>query len=192
MVDVNGDRKADYCRAVGEGSGPNSYLTCTLSTGTGLGGDVTVQIDDWGYSDRRWMADFNGDGKADFCRAVGDTSGPNSYLACTFANGSGFTHGIDVMMPMSDWGYSDRRWMVDVNGDGKADYCRAGGEGWGGSSYLVCSLSSGSGFYATSWYWMPDWGDSDKRFWADIDGDHGAEYGHDDSANASHMIFELL
>jgi len=39
-------------------------------------------IADWGYTDRRWMVHANGDGRADFCRAVGDPSGPNSFLPC--------------------------------------------------------------------------------------------------------------
>jgi hypothetical protein len=140
------------------------------------------------------MVDVNGDGKADYCRAVGTTSGAGSYLACNFSTGSGFTYGFDIMSPIDDWGYADRRFMVDVNGDGKADFCRAVGEGWGGHSTLRCTLSDGHQFSTASEkaYFMPDWGASDRRFFADVDGDHHADFGHTDSANDPHFVFELL
>jgi hypothetical protein len=99
------------------------------------------QISDWGHSDRRWMVDFNGDGKADYCRSVGSDSGAGSYLGCSLSTGSGLSGEYTVMSQISDWGYSDRRWMADFNGDGKADYCRSVGSDSGAGSYLNCSTN---------------------------------------------------
>jgi hypothetical protein len=175
MADFNGDGKADYCRAVGTSSGAGSYLRCSLSSGSGFSGDTWPLVDDWGYSGRRWMADFNGDGKADYCRAVGTSSGgANSYLRCSLSSGSGFSSNTWPLV--DDWGHSDRRWMVDFNGDGKADYCRAVGESEGYGSYLRCSLSSGSGFSSDTWPRISDWANSDRRWMADFNGDLKAEF----------------
>ncbi|MBI2395654.1 MAG: hypothetical protein HYV09_39175, partial [Deltaproteobacteria bacterium] len=143
MADWNGDRKADYCRAVGNSGGAGSYMMCSLSTGTGRRDAYVAAVGDWGYSDRRWMTDWNGDGKTDYCRAVGNSGGYGSYLLCSLSNGEGAN---DVYAAtVSDWGYSDRRWMIDWNGDGKTDYCRAVGNTGGYGSYLLCSLSTGTG-----------------------------------------------
>jgi hypothetical protein len=180
MVDFNGDGKADYCRAVGNGGGAGSYLACSLSTGTGLSGEYTVfaPLSDWGYGGRRWMADFNGDGKADYCRAVGNGSGPGSYLACSFSTGTGLSAEYSFLAPVGDWGYDDRRWMVDFNGDGRADYCRAVGNGGGAGSYLACSLSTGAGLSGEYTVFAPlaDWGYSDRRWMVDFDGNGMVDY----------------
>jgi hypothetical protein len=50
---------------------------------------VTASVADWGYSDRRRMVDFNGDGRADYCRAVGNSSGSGSYLGCALSTEGG-------------------------------------------------------------------------------------------------------
>ncbi|MDI1434648.1 hypothetical protein [Polyangium sorediatum] len=174
MADFNGDGKADYCRAVGNSSGSGSYLSCSLSNGSGFSGDVLAPVGDWGYGDRRWMADFNGDGKADYCRATGNSSGAGSYLRCSLSNGSGFSG--DVLAPVGDWGYGDRRWMADFNGDGKADYCRAVGNSSGAGSNLGCSLSNGAGFSGEVLAPVGDWGYGDRRWMADFNGDGKADY----------------
>jgi RHS repeat-associated protein len=179
-VDFNGDGKTDYCRAVGNSWGNGSYLGCSLSTGTGLSGEFTVQVpvSDWGYSDRRWWVDFNGDGKTDYCRAVGNSSGNGSYLGCSLSTGTGLSVEFTVQAPVSDWGYYDRRWWVDVNGDGKPDYCRAVGNSWGNGSYLRCSLSTGTGLSGEFTVQVPvsDWGYADRRWWVDADGDGKPEF----------------
>jgi hypothetical protein len=183
MIDFNGDGRADYCRAAGTWEGSGSYLRCTFSNVGGFpdnSSDTWVPMDDWGYSDRRWMVDFNGDGKTDYCRAVGGP-GASSHLRCSVSNGSGFSSpGADPWIPMDDWGYSDRRWMIDVNGDAKADFCRAVGAPYGDGSYLRCSLSNGAGFVAGADIMrpMPDWGSANKRFMADVDGNGRADFGY--------------
>jgi hypothetical protein len=83
FVDFDGDGKQDYCRVVGYGP-PNSYVTCTLSEGTAFGTTLTSPSLDWGYPETRQWRDANGDGKADFCRVIGNS---RETLACTFSLG---------------------------------------------------------------------------------------------------------
>lgn len=105
-----------------------------------------------------WV-DVNGDGLADFCRVVSATDNvddtPGSLL-CTLSTGVGF--GDTVAVTNLQVGYArsaaidtSRMWP-DVNGDGKADFCRV--RGWvtgtpSANAYLECTLSTGSGFGAT-------------------------------------------
>lgn len=83
FVDFDGDRKQDYCRVIGNGP-PNSYVTCTLSEGKTFGATLVSASLDWGYPDTRQWRDANNDGKADFCRIVGNY---RDTLACTFSQG---------------------------------------------------------------------------------------------------------
>src|SRR5215831_6281663 len=43
-VDFDGDGKADYCRRTGTQNNVSSYLSCTVSTGTGLGTTYTSGV----------------------------------------------------------------------------------------------------------------------------------------------------
>jgi len=174
MADFNGDGKSDYCRATGASGGAGSYLTCAFSNGSGFPSQTSSQVWDWGYSDRRWMVDFNGDGKADYCRATGYSSGAGSYLTCALSNGSGFS--TQVSMEIADWGYSDRRWFADRNGDGKADYCRATGLSSGVGSYLNCAYSTGVNLGRDMPIQIWDWGYGDRRWTADVTGDKKGDY----------------
>ena len=61
-----------------------------------------------------------------------------------------------------------RAW-VDVNGDGKADFCRVAGA-------LVCTLSTGTGFGGHAVHPRPGPRLRAGRAWADIDGDGRADY----------------
>jgi hypothetical protein len=83
FVDFDGDRKQDYCRVVGTGT-PNSYVACTVSEGTAFGATLPSPSLDWGYPETRQWRDANGDGKADFCRVIGNS---RDTMACTFALG---------------------------------------------------------------------------------------------------------
>ncbi|MGB9365716.1 MAG: VCBS repeat-containing protein, partial [Xanthobacteraceae bacterium] len=91
----------------------------------------------------RFMADVNGDGKADYCRFVGNA--PNIFLSCALSTGTGFGQ-YDVNGQQGfDAGYANMpRFMADVNGDGKADYCRFVGNA--PNIFLSCALSTGTGF----------------------------------------------
>ena len=133
-VDFNGDKLADYCRVVGSST---KFFQCTVSTGSGFGRTFTSAPLDPGYDAYRRWTDFNGDGKADFCRTItfwGDR------LRCSLSTGTG--SGGEVTSAALDRGYVDSVAWADVNGDAKADYCREIG-----SDYTVlCTLSTGGGF----------------------------------------------
>jgi pimeloyl-ACP methyl ester carboxylesterase len=92
FVDVNGDGLADYCRFVG--NHPNDFVACMLRTSDGgWGGQYdyrSITGIDEGYGDRpRGFKDINGDGKADYCRYVGNP--PNIFESCNLAGSSGFS-----------------------------------------------------------------------------------------------------
>lgn len=173
-VDVNGDGLQDYCYAAGSGSGEGSYLKCRISNGAGFGSEVAALIDDWGYADRRWWVDVNGDGRQDYCSAVGNGTGAGSYMKCRLSTGTGFSEA--TLTAMEDWGYEDRRWWVDVNGDGRLDYCFAAGSSEGAGSFLKCRLSDGVRFDTETITVIKDWGYSGRRWWVDINGDGRLDY----------------
>jgi hypothetical protein len=116
-ADVKGDGTKAYCRLVG------NYTQLRCAEINKVTGQFDVEIGtaylDGGWADSRWWADVNGDGKADYCRAVGLV---NQQILCTVSYGDSF--GGDVATPFMDLGWPDSRAMVDINGDGYADYCR--------------------------------------------------------------------
>ena len=161
--DFSGDGKADYCRRVGGTNGVNSFVACTLSTGTGFGKTVLSPVLDWGYDTGRAWVDATGDGKADYCRVVGSTNGQDSKVACTLSTGTGF--GTTITSPAIDWGYDTGRAWVDFNGDSKSDYCRRVGGTNGVNSFVACTLSTGTGFGRTVLSPVLDWGYDTGRAW---------------------------
>jgi len=145
MADVNGDGRADYCRFVGGGA--SIRLMCGLS-----GADKKIADGGWnsrggidrGYDWFRQMADVNGDGRADFCRFVGN--GASIYLSCAISKPDGtFGNHEWKSRPGFDRGYDWFRRLVDVNGDGRADYCRFVGAA--ATAYLSCALSKPDGTF---------------------------------------------
>ena len=133
-MDVNNDKQADFCRAVGD-----AQLACSLTAGNTVGGAaVYSSVTDWGYADRRYMADVNGDGKADLCRAVGDSSGAGSFLDCLSMGSGGVLSGGHQSAQISDWGYPDRRWVAPLVDHG--EYCRAVGNSAAPDSWMACQV----------------------------------------------------
>jgi RHS repeat-associated protein len=173
-VDFNGDGRADYCRVVGGTNGSSSHVACTVSTGTGFGATYSSGVIDWGYESERAWVDFDGDGRADYCRRVGGTNGSSSHVACTVSTGTGF--GATYSSGVIDWGHESGRAWVDFDGDGKADYCRVVGNTNGSSSYVACTVSTGTGFGGTYSSGVIDWGYESGRQWTDFDGDGKADY----------------
>jgi hypothetical protein len=78
-----------------------------------------------------FLADVDGDGVRDFCRAVGGAP-PN--MACKLGKASGGFKYKQFLGPadIKGWYGSDKKpqWMEDVNEDGRADYCRYFGTGF--------------------------------------------------------------
>ncbi len=113
------------------------------------------QITDAGYS--TWLrasADVNGDHVQDYCRIVGNPGG--LFLACQLGMFNESTNGVPtrwqtdpylVRTPVGtviDPGYSGTGYMQDVNGDGRADFCRTVGDP--GSTFVACDYATPSGF----------------------------------------------
>ncbi|MER7419790.1 VCBS repeat-containing protein [Micromonospora peucetia] len=129
-VDFNGDGRVDYCRVIGNLS---KSVQCTLSTGNNFGSTITSAAMDVGYWVTRGWADFNGDGRLDFCRINNDRG------VCTVSNGSSF--GATYSHPSKNYSYIGANGWADFNGDGRADHSAleeqttfylSTGTGWGG------------------------------------------------------------
>lgn len=192
LADVNGDGMADLCRFLGEGDA--TYLSCSLrGTNRQFGpaefpATAPQQAARFGpgLAERgRFMVDVNGDGRADYCRFVG-TSPETTALSCMLATDSGFGPqelksgaGASRLTPRS--GQYPAELMGDVNGDGRADYCRIVG-GDVSSMYLTCALASVSGFgnedfnSAQGISYGPDTGLGADIFLADINDDGRADF----------------
>lgn len=146
MADADGDGRADYCRYVGKA--PGIFLSCARATAGGSFGNYDINSDpglDAGYSTLpRDMADVNGDGRADYCRFVGKS--PDIFLSCALATAERRFGSYDFSSGTGfDAGLADKpRGWADVNGDGRADYCRFVGSAskW----FLSCALATAAGF----------------------------------------------
>jgi len=145
MADVNGDGKADVVGFAGAGvyvslSSGTSFSTPTLWVGS-YGSDASAG--GWSINlHKRYLADANGDGKADvigFCGAgvyVSLSNGTNAFVSPSlWINKYGNDAGA------GGWSNASHVRMVgDVNGDGKADVVGCG------NSAVAVSLSTGSAF----------------------------------------------
>ncbi|MDO6708658.1 VCBS repeat-containing protein [Photobacterium sp. 1_MG-2023] len=175
-TDIDGNGFQDYCRAVSD-AGHGGTLRCDLFNGDRIYATKDLHVDDWGYDDRRWWTDINGDGASDYCRAVGDKSGANSRLRCSLGS-VGKVNDLKTGFEVSglDWGYSDKRWWVDFNKDGKQDYCRAVGS----KPYtMLCTSMNGSNTGSNYSFVISDWGYTSKNWIVDINSDGNVEYcGH--------------
>ena len=138
-VDFNGDGTIDSCQIVGTPG--YSSLACNV---TGSARPVDSGRIDLGYPEGRAFVDFDGDRKSDFCRVVGN-SPKQAFLRCTFSEGTAF--GTTISSDALDAGTPESRQWRDVNGDGKADFCRVLGTY---QPLLNCTFSLGrSGFGKT-------------------------------------------
>ncbi len=174
FADVSGDGQVDYCREIGDR--PSSWISCLISTDNGngfLSGDQGYRINDKGYHNSiRQFADVNGDGKADYCREVGNP--PNTFIACALATDSGFQEEYGYGR-INDKGYDNPlRQFADVNGDGKTDYCREVGNP--PNTFISCAMATNNGFNEYG-YRINDKGYHNSiRQFADVNGDGKADY----------------
>jgi hypothetical protein len=118
FADVNGDGAADYCRAIGS----DSVLSCDLGGKDGLTGGPPFETKsgfDFGWGNQpKVFADVNGDGAADYCRAIGS----DSVLSCALGSSTGFTEGTFKTKSGFDFGGGEQPEVVDeVKGEGAAD-----------------------------------------------------------------------
>jgi|GEM_PF-1426283 len=170
LADFDGDGKDDLCRIVSDNSN-SSELRVMLSTGKGFKSEEIIfqktSDGDWaGKGQTRGWADFNGDGKADFCRLW--QSGSRNYLRVTPSNGTGFET-TDIISSKIDPGDLKSLQWVDFNGDGKVDNCRIIG------NKLHVTLSTGTGFQ-TNEIISSDIDVGVNGSWVDFNGDDKADY----------------
>jgi hypothetical protein len=167
FADVNGDKRADYCRFVG--LDPN-ILSCNLAEATGFSsnqyGFNSIRGLDPGHGDLpRYLADVNGDNRADYCRFVGDTPMPNVFLSCNLAEATGFSsnqYGFNSIRGL-DFGHEHLpRTFIDINKDGRADFCRY--TGVKPAIHLSCILATIGGFDPNQ-YFDPNQGPYDRDAW---------------------------
>jgi hypothetical protein len=159
------DSVMNYCNPDWNGNGELS-VTDVMAVQQIYGARMFVRGDAW--------ADFDGNGRADFCQLFGSDNGSGSRVRCTVSTTAGFgaTYTSDVV----DWGYEAGRAWVDFNDDGRADYCRLVGAVNHSSSYVQCTVSTGTGFGATYTSSVMDWGYEAGRAWVDFSGDAQADY----------------
>src|SRR5262245_12930067 len=100
MADVNADGPSATRRLAG--NAPDIFLSCALAKADNTFGNYDVNGKpgfpgnfDPGYSDRpHFMADVNADGRADYCRFVGND--PYTFLSCALAKADNTFGNYDV------------------------------------------------------------------------------------------------
>ncbi|HEX6705225.1 MAG TPA: Ig-like domain-containing protein [Albitalea sp.] len=136
-ADVTGDGIPSFCRIDG------GAMKCRRWTASGFGSEISTGTIDLGENSpsRAWV-DVNGDGKTDFCRVVVPGTG-GRFATCTLSTGSGFGETIasgQVDAPIAS-GTLPAQWWMDINGDGKTDYCTNAATG-----SIQCVVSRGMAF----------------------------------------------
>jgi|GEM_PF-5335285 len=141
--------------------------------------NVSLTVGNGGWSTAshpRFVADVNGDGRADFV-GLGHS---HTYVALSLGDGAfGEPIASDIGMTVDDgWTVADNpRFLADINHDGKADVVGFGG------NHVHAALSNGDGTFAApvrseigmtagNGGWT---GSAHPRFLADVDGDGDAD-----------------
>lgn len=130
FADVDGDSVEDFCRFVGERHALR--MACAITDPVALEFEQAEFSSDAGIDPgiqyrRQWIVDVNDDGRADYCRFRQNANGPR--LSCTLADPSlrefqsnsvefSSIDGIDMGYPQLPAA------IVDVNGDGRVEFCR--------------------------------------------------------------------
>lgn len=134
--------------------------------------------DNFDYGDPkngRVLVDFNRDGKADFCRVIGDQF-PNTFAVCNLSTGVGFQDAPLRSIEIDTGRWMGRAW-VDIDGDEFPEFCRITGTDYP-NTFLNCAVNN-----------KGVWGSEDLKsgsvdigdplagyYWGDIDGDKAIEY----------------
>ena len=148
-ADVNGDGLTDFIQVWNSGGAP--AMIAWIANGTGY---TRASWDDgaWNryagipYAGHYFLADFNGDGKADLAHVY--DSGGLSWVFVWVSTGSGFS-GSSWVSRDPNFGYPGQYYAGDFNGDGLTDLVQIFDSG--GSSAAIAWISTGSGFVRGLW-----------------------------------------
>jgi hypothetical protein len=120
----------------------------------------------WGGAGYTWVADFNGDGKADIASA----NGPHIHMKLS-NTGSGFTgFTSEIWTPGGNWSAAANTFVGDFNGDGRADIASVSG------TVVNMKLSQPDGrLLGSTWFNDGSWGGASYIRVGDFDGDGRAD-----------------
>jgi hypothetical protein len=175
LADVNNDRKADLVAQGPAGGSVAGWVVVGLSYGPGFSWwswtSGQRMLED---ASNTWLADVDGDGKADLV-TQGAPGGPYAgWLSVGRSDGVGFTQWWTSGYRMLDDG--SKVWLADVNDDHKADLVAQGPAGGGAAGWVVLGLSNGTGFAHWSWTSGQRMLDDSSNAWlADMNGDGRAD-----------------
>ena len=113
----------------------------------------------WGSAGNIWVADFDGNGKADIAYAIGGSV--YVYLS------TGVDFELEEWTIPNAWGDAGYAWVADFNGDGRADIASAAR----GDGTVYVHLSTGVAFDSQRWAAPDTWGGSGYTWAADFNGD---------------------
>jgi FG-GAP-like repeat len=147
LADVSGDGIPDLCYFY-LAAGYNTDLRCRIATVAPGRTSVTYSAVTAGWTFvnaspglaapwPRGFYDFNGDGRADFCRVI------SGGLRCTISGAGGFVQEVSSVGTLAA-PHAHGAAFVDINGDGNVDFCRI--DGPAGGYQLRCTMSNGVGW----------------------------------------------
>jgi hypothetical protein len=164
-ADINGDGKVDFCRKIAGGT----QLACTYSNGDGFGARVIASALTTSSTMKpfAWV-DADNDGRQDFCQLQS-----SAQIQCALASGTGFTVKSYTLnfQPVSNQYASDAE-FVTTPGQGLEYFCHRSEPTNNGPQISCDSLIDRKLASST----VIEWGNSDGRKWADLNGDGLADF----------------
>ena len=117
---------------------------------------------------------MDADGKADYCRLVGNAGADERAMCTVSAGGTAFSD--EYVTQAVGWGTAPQSW-ADFDGDGMLDFCRAFDNG-SGNQRAGCVRIDAATYQSTA---LPlseplVLGDAAFRAWADVTGDQQADF----------------
>jgi RHS repeat-associated protein len=144
-------------------------LYWSRSNGGGWDGMLSQSAGIHGNGTLRWMADINGDGRADYVTKTNDNNIHYNLSQGRFSFAPGVTQ--DIGMGISN---TAATWVIDLNGDGYADYVTHAISA--GTPCFVYTLGGATGFGPRKDICSGIHGLGAYRWWADVNGDGALDY----------------
>jgi len=171
--DVDDDGRTDQV-TIWQNPNGTAFAQVRRSDGSGFPSvSFNATVGGWNTAWKDFLADVNGDGRADLIRLWQNPNG-SAFAQVSPSNGSGY--------PTPSFNGNVGGWdpatvrdnFADVNGDGRADLVRVYKNG--ADMFAQVSLSNGSGYPSPSFNGrVGGWNDAWKPYFADVDGDGRAD-----------------